>query len=291
MKFDLYVGDQTISCEELKVSLYKDLLKSTYGDEPDLKRFIETVCEVFSSLTNKPYSFFENLSIIELMSCIFQLRMLSIGDRTNVSLNIDDVKRSLELRLDWVNEDLLSFNKTVKRLLTIGSVSIQMNSPSAKRLIESTDEEYLYFIKSIKIQDRLLEIETNEEAKNVIEKLPVKVALIVIDYYREFTNNLKNLNFLNRYMIKDHTLGFTPSVGSLLWFTKLIFNESLQAFYDNIFYLAKLSNIPPTFIQECPVGEYYVYVGILQRSLAQQSRAENNSALINQTDEDVLDEL
>ena len=272
MNFQLYINDQTISCKEMTVVLYKDLLKSIYGDEPDGVTFIQTAGSIFSSLTNKPSSFFENLPIIDLMSCLFQLRMNSLGDRTNVSLNIDDTKRSLELRLDWVNEDLLKFNKDViNKTLKVGSIEIEMSSPSVKRLEEKIEDEYLYFIRSVKVNDRLIVLETNEEAKNITEKLPIKVTLAIVSHFETIIKEIKKLNFLTRYQIIEHTLGFIPSIESLLWFTKLMFNESLQSFYDNIFYLAKLANIPPSYTESCSIGEYFVYTGTLQRSLAQQN--------------------
>ncbi len=286
MKFQLQVGGESIPCEELKVSLYKDLLKSTYGEEPDISSFVETVCETLSLLTKKPYSFFEEMPISNLMSCFFQIRMNSIGDRTTINLNIDETKRTLELRLDWINEELLSFvNTSIKRTLKVGSVEIEMDTPSIKRLNEKIDEEYLYFVKTVKLNDRALSINSNQEAKNVTEKLPVKVTLEIVEYFEKTIKAIKELNFLAKYGIKEHALGFIPSIESLLWFTKLMFNESLQSFYDNVFYLAKLANIPPSFIEKCSVGEYFVYTGILRRTLAQQNSEKSQDSPMLSNDE------
>lgn len=272
MKFQLQVSEQVISCEELTVSLYKDLLKSIYGDEPDVQVFIQTVSNILSLLTDKPLSFFEKLSVMDLMSCLLQLRMNSLGDRVIVSLNLDDVKRSLELRLDWVNEEILDFNKSIiKNTIKVGTIEVEIDSPSPIRLIEKISDEYLYFVKSIKIDDRVLVIETNDEAKNITERLPIKVTFAIIEHFEKIIKEIKGLNFLKRYKITEHTLGFIPSNDSLLWFTKLIFNESLESFYDNIFYLAKLANISPSYTESCSVGEYFVYTGTLQRTLAQQN--------------------
>ena len=293
MNFKLIVDEQTIACKELQVSLYKDLLKSIYGDEPDVESFLEVASDIFSSITKKPSSFFENLSVIDLMSCLFQLRMNSLGDRTNVSLNIDETKRSLELRLDWVNEDLLKFsNEVVKKNLVIGNIEVQIDSPSIKRLLEKSDEEYLYFVKSIKINDRIIVLDSNEEANNISERLPIKVTLAIVDHFEHIIKEMKNLNFLKRYGITEHSLGFVPSIDSLLWFTKLMFNESLHSFYDNVFYLAKLANIPPSFTESCTCGEYFVYTGALQKTMAQQNQGSSQepSSLHNEAASDFQDE-
>jgi hypothetical protein len=281
MKFQLQVSEQVISCEELTVSLYKDLLKSIYGDEPVIQVFIQTVSNILSSLTDKPLSFFENLSVMDLMSCLLQLRMNSLGDRVIVSLNLDDAKRSLELRLDWVNEEILDFNKSnVKNTIKVGTIEVEIDSPSPIRLIEKISDEYLYFVKSIKIDDKILVIETNDEAKNITERLPIKVTFAIIEHFEKIIKEIKSLNFLKRYKITEHNLGFIPSNDSLLWFTKLIFNESLESFYDNIFYLAKLANIPPSYTESCSVGEYFVYTGTLQRTLAQQNSEQQDSSML-----------
>jgi hypothetical protein len=281
MKFQLQVSEQVISCEELTVSLYKDLLKSIYGDEPDVQVFIQTVSNILSSLTDKPLSFFKNLSVMDLMSCLLQLRMNSLGDRVIVSLNLDDAKRSLELRLDWVNEEILDFNKSnIKNTIKVGTIEVEIDSPSPIRLIEKISDEYLYFVKSIKIDDKILVIETNDEAKNITERLPIKVIFAIIEHFEKIIKEIKSLNFLKRYKITEHNLGFIPSNDSLLWFTKLIFNESLESFYDNIFYLAKLANIPPSYTESCSVGEYFVYTGTLQRTLAQQNSEQQDSSML-----------
>jgi len=284
MNFTLNVNEQAISCKELTVSLYKDLLKSSYGDEPDAANLLEVISDLFSAISNKPSIFFKNLSIIDLMSCIFQLRINSLGDRTNVGLNIDETKRTLEFRLDWANEDLITFDKEfIKKTIEAGPIKVYIEAPSLQRLLEKTDEEYLYFVKNIQINEKLIEINSNKEAKEITEMLPIKVTLAIIEHFESIVNNLKSLNFLARYKIIEHNLGFVPSIESLIWFTKLMFNESLEAFYDNIFYLAKLANIPPSYTESCSIGEYYVYVNALKRSLAQQSegRQEDSSVLHN----------
>jgi len=272
MKFKINIDKQTISCKELPVFLYKDLLKSTYGDEPDVQTFLEVFFDILSSISNKPISYFKELSIIDLLSCIFQLRMNTFGDRVNINLNSEDAKKTLELRLDWANEDLLRFDKEIiNKTLIVDSIEVKLNSPTIQRLEEISNEEYLCFVQGIKIGNKFIDIKTNEEAKNITEKLPIKITIAIIEYFEQVVKEIRNLNFLKRYGITEPTLGFVPSSSSLLWFTKLMFNESIQSFYDNIFYLSKLANISPSFIESCSVGEYFVYTGTLQRTIAQEN--------------------
>ena len=282
MKFQLKVGNERLACDELKVSLYKELLKCTYGDEPDTFSFVQTVGATFEELTNRPASFFiEQMSVFDLMSCLIQLRINSIGDKTNINLNSEESKKTLELRLDWVNEDLLEFNnKHIKNLIKVGPVELETDSPSVQRLLEKTDEEYLYFIKSVTVNDNTNQITTNREAKEITEKLPVKLVIEVIRQFESFVKQIKSFNFLQRYGVDETTLVFIPSIESIIWFTKLIFNESIQSFYDNIFHLAKISYIPPSYTESCSVGDYLVYTGMLRQSIAQQSENSQEEAVV-----------
>jgi len=272
MKFGLKLHDQTIFCKELPVYLYKDLLKNIYGDEVDVNLLMNFVGEMFSSLTDASPSLFNELSIINLLSSILQLRINSVGDRIQINLNREEAKTSLELRLDWVNEDIISLEKDlIRKQLTIGQVEVQIESSSIQRLTEKVDEEYLYFIKSVRVGNNIIVPKTNQEAKQVVEMLPVKVLKAIVDHFEDFVTKIRNTNLLSRYGVEDQALGFIPSFDSLLWFTKLIFNEPLNVFYDNIFYLSKLANMSPSYIESCTVGEYFLFTGTLQATLAQEN--------------------
>lgn len=279
MNFRLNIGEQSILCKELKVSLYKDLLKSTYGDDPDAEAFLDVVANLLSSISDAPCKFFKELSVIDLMSCLFQLRINSLGNSTIINLNIDEKKRSLELRLDLVNEELIKFNESnIKKTLDIGSVKICLEAPSVQRLLEKTEEEFLYFVKSVSLNNKTVEVKTNKEAKEITEKLPIKATLSIVDYFENVILQTRSLNFLARYGINDPSLGFVPSIDSLIWFTKLMFNESLESLYDNLFYLAKLANIPPSYTEKCSVGEYHVFTNTLRRTLSQESGSNEQRA-------------
>jgi hypothetical protein len=278
MKFGLKIHDQTIFCKELPVYLYKDLLKNIYGDDVDTKLFVNFIGELFSSVTSLPPSFFTELSVINLLSAILQLRTNSVGDRIQINLNREEAKTSLELRLDWVDEDIVNLEKDlICKQLVVGQIEVEIGSPSLQRLTEKVEEEYLYFIKSIKIGDNVIVVKTNQEAKQIAEKLPIKIVKAIIDHFEFFVTKIRNTNLLSRYGVEDQALGFIPSFESLLWFTKLIFNEPLNVFYDNMFYLSKLAHMSPSYIESCTVGEYFLFTGTLQATLAQENSVSSPS--------------
>ena len=67
MKFVVETTTAKILCSELTIEHYKELLKCSFGDEPDIYTFCETICEVFANLTNKPIEYFYNLNLLDLM--------------------------------------------------------------------------------------------------------------------------------------------------------------------------------------------------------------------------------
>jgi len=274
MRFNLYVEDKVLPCEELKVHLYKDLLRSIYGEQPNIYIFIDTIKNILNTLSGISFEYIDSISIIELFSCILQLRMNSMGDRIVVVLKSDDKKKkNVEIRLDWINNDLMVFcdtfvNKTIQLTDNITAV---IESPSVSRLLEKTEDEYLYFVKAIKIEDNTFKINSNKELNDILEQLPIKATMALVEHFEKIVTNITNLNFLERYGVTEQNLNFIPTIDNLLWFTKLIFSESLDTFYDNLFYLSYIGHIELSFINQCTPGDYIYFVKKLEGTLAKQN--------------------
>ena len=293
MRFKLKTNDKVVLCKELNVSLYKDLLKSTYGDEVDLPGFLDTIYDILVSLTGEPISFFQELSVVELLSCILQLRINTFGDRTKINLTKEEAKTSLELRIDWIIEDLNVIDKSIiSKNIENENFDIHLEPPTTQRLIEKTDEDYLYFVGGVTIGDKLISIKTNTDAKLFVDKLPAKIALDIVKHFECVVKELQNFSFLDRYGIVEQNFTFVPSAESVLWFTKLVFNEPLDVFYDNLFYLAYLGHLQNSYIESCTPGEYMYFVRKLEAIQAQQRQSDetpNNSQVIGGREEAIND--
>jgi len=274
VKFISKLTNESVVCSELKVKDYKEILKCTLGDEPDQNIFIETICEVLERTTNKTADFFKNLSVIDLFILLLDLRINSQGDVCKVVVTKDEKQMNLELQLEDLKKEMLEFSKqALNSEIEQDNLKIIFSSPSSTRLLETTEEEYLYFIKEVyfkKLNKRIL-VETNEQARLLFDVLVPKTSLKIIEQFNETIKKFSEYNFLKKYKGVEQKLSFLPSLSSLIWFTKLLFNEPLEALYNNIFYLAHLGHIDANYIENCSSGEYLLFTKILERTLNSRS--------------------
>jgi hypothetical protein len=218
---------------ELKVKQYKELLKCSFGDELDIKIFFETITEIFENLTGKSASFFkEQISILDMLCLLLDVRNTCFDSVCRVTLTNEDKQINLDLRLDYIREELIELHKIAQNKIILDSnFQIILNYPSVQRLLDKDMEDYLPFISEIWVMN------SNDEAKLLLEKVSPKIFFAITEQYKLLIDEALNYNFLSRYKIKQN-MSFVPNVETFIWFTKLIFNESLQLFYDNLFSLA-----------------------------------------------------
>ena len=299
MKFLSKLSKETLVCSELQVKYYKDLLKCCYGDNPDSLVFIATVCDVFSSIANKPPEFFKKLSVIDFFCLLLDVRINSQGNACGAVITKDDKKMNLELRLDHIRDELKQASSS--SFVEQDNISILIDYPCVERLLEPSSEEYLRYIKGVfvnkpalldGVSSHFVDISTNKHAEMFFDKLPPRTSLQIIEKADQAFKSLIEINFLSRYGVKDQHLAFLPTLESLIWFAKLMLNEPLDVLYNNIFYLAQMGNMSADYIENSIVGEYNFFVGCLKQKISAETPASNNNSP-NILDEDVglMDEL
>lgn len=284
MKFLSKLSKETLICSELQVKDYKEILKCSFGDEPNEQLFIEVLCDVFAKISGKPSEYFKNLNLIDLFCFLLDTRINSQGDSCGVIITKDDRKMTLELKLDHIKQELESIFNIITTTIEQDGISILFECPSAQRSLQPANEDYLYFIKGVFLKQRetnhFLEITTNEQAEQLIEKLTPKMLMKIIDQFKQFIDTLSSVNFFARYGIQNQTLSFIPSLSSLIWYTRIIFNESLETFYNNIFYLSHLGHMGAEFIENSVVGEYTYFVNQLQSVLSSKNSPQNSDEFV-----------
>ena len=290
MKFVAELTNTKIVCSELKVKDYKELLKCSFGDEPNKLIFIETVCDVFSNITNKPSEYFKSLNIIDFFLLLLETRINSQGDSCRVSVTKDDKQMTLELRLDYIRDELKeAINSIVSHTIKQNNTEVVFEYPSVERLTTEASEDYLYFIKEVSIKKndsiKTLTIKSNKEAELLFEKLSPKICLDIMQQFDEFLKPCVELNFLKRYGLDKHSLNFIPSLDSLIWFSKLILNESLGSFYDNLFYLSHLGHINLEYVENLSPGEYLYMTKKLEAVLSQNVPSPQDENVYTSTDD------
>lgn len=273
MNFFAELTKEKISCAELKVQDYKEILKCSYGDEPNKEIFIETLTSIFAKLSNKPQEYFkQNLSIFDLFLMLLDVRIHSLGDAINIVVTKDNNQAKFELNLKDFKKFLLDFfNKHKQLALQDNHIRIVFNFPLVERLLEPLEEEYLYFLDEVFFHNKTFKIQTNKQAQELFDKLPPKLASKFIDNFKEFIVDCQKNNFLENFQVQQ-TLTFIPTIESLIWYTKLFFNETLETFYDNMFYLSYLGHLELSYINSLGPGEYSYMVRKLEQTLNQKNR-------------------
>ena len=288
MKFVSELSSEALICAELKVKDYKELIKCLYEDKPNKIIFIETICEIFSKITNRTLDYFKNLNIVDLFYLLLDVRVNSQGEVCKTIITKENKKMNLDLRLDYIRDDIkLNFGSTL--IVKQNNIQIVLDYPSVQRLLQEKTEDYLYFIKGVftdSFSKKFIEIKNNKEANLLFEKIPPKLSLEIINNINLLIERTNNTNFLLRYGIKDQKLTFAPSLDSLIWFAKLIFSEDLETFYNNIFHLSHLGHMSSEYIENSAVGEYIYFVNCLKNTLTTNETVDNNMVDENITDEE-----
>lgn len=290
MKFVAELITTKVLCNELKVKDYKEILKCSFGDDPNKFIFVETICDIFSSITNKPVEYFKSLNVIDFFLLLLEVRINSQGDACKVSIIKDKKQMSLELRLDYIRDELKEAFKSISTVLQTNTTDLVFEYPSIERLLEETTEDYLYFIKQASIKKnestKTILINTNKEANLLFEKLSPKTSLQIIKLFEKFIKPCVEINFLKRYDLGNQTLNFIPSISSVIWFCKLMFNESLEVFYDNLFYLSHLGHFDLNYVEALSPGEYVYMTKKLESVLSQKSSSSQEEQTYEPGDEE-----
>lgn len=290
MKFSSKLSKEILVCSEPTVRDYKELLKCSYGENPDPVMFAETVCEILANVSNKSIEYFKRLDLINLFALLLDLRINSQGTICKIVLTKDDKKVNLDLRIDLMRQDTAKMFEFVTFSVKQNNLEIVLECPCIERLLQPASEDCLPFVCGMYLETngttKFVEITTNEQAQALCERISPKTSLQIIKACEQFMEATTKVNFLSRYGVADQPLCFVPSMDSLTWFAKILFSESLGTFYDNLFYLAHLGHMDTRYVEECSVGEYNYFVGCLMKTLASKSSSSGDvqSAPVDHTD-------
>ena len=283
MKFLSTLSKEILTCTELKVKDYKEILKCCLGETPNKLIFVETVCEILSGITCTSLDYIKSLNIIDLFCLILDVRANCLGG-CKLILTQESKKFNVELDLSVVKEETMSLFDQLSTTIKHNKIEILLECPSINRLIQQTSDDYLSYIKGVTItknrKKRFIEINTNEQAEMFFDKIPPRTSLQIIHKFNEFVEKVTGLNYLSRYGFKEQQLVFLPSLDSLIWFMKLMFNEPLSSVYENIFYLGYSGKMNAQYVENIAVGEYNYFIGLLRQAIAAQKTAQTNEQTV-----------
>lgn len=274
-----------VSLNELSLRDYKAILKTSYGEEVMSNNFIESMLLVLVNNSQESKDFFLNLNLCDLINVLIELRANSMGNIASVVVPKDQTQTRIDIRLDWIQEDIKkSIVFCEEQYVELDEIKIYFGIPSLIKLIStlSEEEQFLCFLHKVQIKgsdNKVFYIKTLEDARKLLNMISAKNGKLIIDKFQDIVLYFQKQNFLTRYKIEtQEQLKFVPSISSLLWYTKLMFNEPLDSLYHNIFMLAKYGNIDPNYLEKCTPGEYIYFVKKLEESLAAEGNDVGSSS-------------
>lgn len=274
MKFVVETLSEKLFCNELNVKQYKELLKCSYGDEPDKYIFCETICDILQDVLNKTTSEIKNLNIVDLALIIIQLKTNSHGNVIKVIVKKDEKDMTLDLNLNNIIQSILTLYSPYKSyLINESNIEMELGIPSLARCLSTTSDVYTLFLKSLTINNQTYKLTTNEEAEEVFNNLPLKAGRLFIKKCKEIFTQCNQTDFLEKYQTKQR-LTFVPSIDDVIWYTKLIFSEPLNVLYDNMFYLSHYGHIDIKSLEALSPGEYIYMTKTLEKTLSQKNSSE-----------------
>lgn len=268
MKFVSKLSQGSVICSELQVKHYKEIIKCSLGDEPDIAIFIETITSVLSSIINEPNEYIKNLSIIDVLCLLIDIRYNSLG-MCNLVVNQRDKKFNLEMNLEISKNEISSIFNSLEETAASNDIEILLKVPSLARLYEAHKEDYIPYISACKFNaTKTFEITTNEQAVKAFDLFPPKLSLEIISKVNSLVSRICTIDLLKQYNIPNQQLIVLPTIEFLIWFTKLLFGEDLSSFYDNLFSLSYSGKMNAEYVENLPVGEYNYFIGLLRQTLA-----------------------
>lgn len=270
---------------------YKELLKIIYGDAPSEQIFTETSLNILSRLSDQPKAFFEKLSISDILLIFLQIRIQTFGDTTNIHFTHQEKQFTIELSLEKIKQTIKTYYTTYGyEEIQFKQMKIALSPPSLRRLSTTSIEDPFSFVSSITIEDttKTLQEMSQEESQVILNSIPVKISSEIIRFHRRFFENIKESDIFSVYSL-DRSLLFVPTTTSLIFFLKLLFNESIETLYDNLFFLAYHGHLDGTFLETCTPGEYIFFAKKLQEVLTKQN--EPQESLPTHSDDNLPEDL
>lgn len=291
MIFPVQTLKETILLRELSMFEYKELLKIIYGDDPSEQIFVETVLDILSRLADRPKLFFERLSVCDILLIFLQIRIQTFGDSASIHFIHQEKQSTLELSLEHIKQTIRTYyTKFGHSEISFQQMNISLSPPSLRRLLTTKIEDPFSFVSSITMRGTTMVIQEmdSKEEQIIFDHIPVKTSSKIIAFHRTFVENLKDSDLLARYSL-DKTLIFIPTITSLIFFIKLLFNESIETLYDNLFFLSYRGHLDGKFLDACTPGEYIFFAKKLQEVLTKQ--AESTEATPLHSDENLPEDL
>jgi hypothetical protein len=273
-KTDIIVFDKKIKIAEFTLKEYKVLLKSLLSIERSPEIFIDAVQELLSHKTDILVHEIQQFNFIRFFILLIHLKCTSASSIIEIQTEINNKKTDLHLNLVKFTDYLNAIN--LSQLLTsdyVDDVKITYRLPTVKEVLMSEPQELVHqFINSVSISNKLnLEFTelSAQEKREAYNSLPLKIAIIIkkrADNIISYFNNIDLLTCIPE-LLGEINLFFNYNKSNLTALIKLIYGEDLKVIYENQFLLAKYGNVSAEYLENCTLGEYNIFVSLLNKDV------------------------
>lgn len=280
-KTNTTIFDKKVKIAEFTLKEYKVILKSLLSIDHTPEVFIDTVQELFSYKINISKDYIQQCNFIEFFILLLRLKCVSSSHVVGVQVEINNKKTNINLNLI----DVIDYINTLdipQMLLNdrVEDVVVQYRIPTIKEVLTSEEQNlFCSFMQCITIKNthniNFAELSIKDK-KNAFNALPLKVAIYIKKRAEHIINYFNKIDLLSCIpeLLGEINLFFNLEKKNLTTLIKLVFGEDLKTVYENQFLLSKYGNISAEYLETCTLGEYYIFVGLLNKDF---KRNENNA--------------
>jgi hypothetical protein len=279
---DLIFTHNNILYKELKFQDYRNLLKCFLGDKIDPAFIIPNTTNVLTQCTFLSKKEIIQLTYIDYMLLLFQIRINSLGSGVFLVTNYNEKEAKINLDLIQVVDNLkINFaNISYKAVDDLGEYFFKL--PTIDELFKIENKKYnsiIYFIDKIILKNNtiLFKDYSDLEKNTILQKLPLKSLATINKFLKKINTNINKTNFLEP--INNSTfqisLPLLPNINDISFIIKLIFNNDLNYIYETIFVLSKYANMSSVFLDNCTPGEFFYFSKKFEELNIQASKKQN----------------
>lgn len=284
--------------EEFSLKEYKALLKSLISVDYTPEIFNTFITDLLLQKTNLEPLEVKNMSVIDFFILIMFLKCTSSSSIIEVQTeNTEKNKTTLKLNvLEFINtlKAINVLQLTCKEYIE-NNIAIEYDIPSFLDVYMCKDSNNLVysFIKKIYFNEsKVLDFKKYNfhDKKTIYNNLPLKAAISIktrINYILNYFNELDLLDYDPEFIGKASLL-FNFNKNNLSFLLKLLFGDDLKTIYSNQFLLAKHGNMSAEYIDSCTVGEYSIFIQLLNKSINESNKNSNSNLLYNDSVEEEL---
>lgn len=244
---------KTVRIPEFKNKHYLIVLKFCENND------IEGLCQYFKHLLFEEFKLSKELNFLDLLYVLIYIRTLFVDPKIHI-LNEKQVEVGIEL--NTFLEKLEQLPVFTNEIITLEGFKITIGLPteiyfgSIDEVISTSIKEVEFYGKKINLQEL-----SHTDRNLIIEKLPLKVTEILLQYMKDMNKKMGNI-----FIVDDnpvfHVKGIELSILSnqFFYFIKSIYSQNLRTFFELMYHFTnKVNHSADLFMELTPVDSMIMF--------------------------------